>query len=135
MSSFQLVSIVLNFKFLYFSLLSQDSSVSEKTEYGQDDQSSVSDMDRNISLCHHIQTDFKICPTSLPVDLRNHTGIQQKLNIHFHLVLQSTVLYAFAERRLNIGYFWTAQNSSLLYPPYCSLLSVSPWCSISIFKI
>ena len=126
MSSFQLVSMVLNFKFLYFSLLSQDSSVSEKTEYGQDDQSSVSDMDRNIPLCHHIQTVFKIYPTSLPVDLRNLTGIQQKLNIHFHLVLQSTVLYAFAERRLNIGYFWTAQNSFLLYPPYCSLPSVSP---------
>ena len=82
------MSIVLNFKFLYFSL-SQGSSVSEMTEYGQDDQSSVSDMDRNISLCHHIQTVCELYPTSRPVDVRNLTGVQQKLNIHIHQILQS----------------------------------------------
>jgi hypothetical protein len=71
LSCIQLVSVVLSFKFPYFSLLSQDSSVSEMTEYGQDDQSSVSDMDKNISLCHHIQTVCKIHPTSRPVDVRN----------------------------------------------------------------
>jgi len=59
------------------------------TEYGQDDQISVSDMDRNISLCHHIQTVCEIYPTSHSVDVRNLTGIQKKLNIHIHFVLQS----------------------------------------------
>jgi hypothetical protein len=72
------------------------------TEYGQDDQNSVSDMDRNISLCHHIQTVFEIYQTSHPVYVRNLTGIQQKVNIHIHLVLQLTVLYAFVERRLDM---------------------------------
>jgi len=89
LNSFQLVSIVLNFKFLYFSFLSQDSSVSEMTEYEQDDRNLVSDMDRNVSLFHHIQTVCEIYPTSRPLDVRNLNGVQQKLNIHIYLLLQS----------------------------------------------
>jgi hypothetical protein len=102
------VSVVLNFEFLYLSLLSHDSSVSEMPKYRQDDS----------SFCHHIQSVCEI----------------QEGNIYVHLVLKSTVFCASVEWRLDVGYFWTAQNSFLLYHSYCLLLSVSLQCSVIIFK-
>jgi hypothetical protein len=48
---------------------SWDSSVSEVTCYGLDDQGLISNRDRDFSPCHHVKTGFGIHPAVYPMGM------------------------------------------------------------------